>query len=184
MSERLRRKDWLRRTVNAAIDRCGNPRNKRFKHYGGRGIQVYAPWVADRAAFEDYIRHLPGCGEQGRSLDRINNDGHYEPGNLRWATNDEQRANRRRTPWHVQPTRRASTAAAVPPGTRFGSRVVVELIFAPPTLPKNQRQPRARVRCDCGVENIVRVSNLRAGDGMRCRACHTAYMRSCRRSAS
>ena len=73
-----------------AKKRCFNPADKRSKHYMGRGITMCEEWKKDFSAF---IRDMGPCPE-GKSLDRINNDGNYEPGNCRWATNIEQMNNR------------------------------------------------------------------------------------------
>lgn len=75
--------------------RCLNPNNTSYKYYGGRGITVCEEWRNDFQAFYDYVSKLPHFGEKGYSLDRINNDGNYEPGNVRWATAKEQANNRR-----------------------------------------------------------------------------------------
>lgn len=74
------------------IYRCGNPSADCFANYGGRGIRVCASWRESFAAF------LADVGPRlvGHSLDRINNDGHYEPGNVRWATRSQQNNNHRR----------------------------------------------------------------------------------------
>jgi hypothetical protein len=84
------------------VARCGDPRHKHWPGYGGRGIRVCERWH-DVAAFiadiEAQIGPRPsGKGPAGRaaySLDRIDNDGHYEPGNVRWATAKQQRGNQR-----------------------------------------------------------------------------------------
>lgn len=64
--------------------------------YAGRGITLYAPWVDDFISFDTWIRENLGPRQKNYSLDRINNDGNYEPGNLRWATPREQSNNTRR----------------------------------------------------------------------------------------
>lgn len=73
--------------------RCFNPRTHAYEHYGGRGITVYEPWTDNFTAFLDYIGPKPS---RQHSLDRIDVDGNYEPGNVRWATKAEQMNNTRR----------------------------------------------------------------------------------------
>lgn len=77
-------------------DRCLNPSNNVFRHYGGRGITICQEWKDNFQAFYNYVSKLPHFGEKGYSIDRINNDGNYEPGNVRWATQSEQNKNRRK----------------------------------------------------------------------------------------
>lgn len=76
--------------------RCNNENMPYYKDYGGRGIKVCDEWQNSFQAFYDYVSKLPHFGEEGYSLDRINNDGNYEPNNVRWATQKEQNTNRRR----------------------------------------------------------------------------------------
>lgn len=76
--------------------RCTNPNNREFKNYGGRGIKVYKSWISNYTAFRDYLLLTIGrCPGSNYSLDRINVNGNYEPGNLRWATKKQQANNRR-----------------------------------------------------------------------------------------
>ena len=79
--------------------RCSNPKTVGYHRYGGRGISVHESWQKDYAAFRNYI--LSELGDRPtpkHSLDRIEPDGNYEPGNLRWATQKEQIANKSKTP--------------------------------------------------------------------------------------
>lgn len=76
------------------IDRCENERCPSFPDYGGRGISVCEEWH-DPFAFYTYVSKLPHYGEPGYSLDRIDNDGNYESGNVQWASPSEQAHNRR-----------------------------------------------------------------------------------------
>lgn len=81
---------------NSMKQRCFNPNNKAYKNYGGRGITVCAEWKTSFQSFCDYVSALPHFGEKGYTLDRINNDGNYEPGNVKWSTRTEQNNNRRK----------------------------------------------------------------------------------------
>lgn len=77
------------------IGRCTNPRSNGYRWYGGRGISVYPQWMDDPWPFIEYLRTDLGPRPAGYQLDRIDNDGNYEPGNLRWVTCKENLANRR-----------------------------------------------------------------------------------------
>jgi hypothetical protein len=78
----------------AAVDRCHNPRARAYRLYGARGISVCPAWH-DVAVFIEWIERNLGPRPAGFSLDRTDNDGNYEPGNVRWATRSEQRRNQR-----------------------------------------------------------------------------------------
>ena len=77
------------------LRRCDNPRQASYKYYGARGIGAWPEWRSSFAAFAAYIAANLGPCPLGMSLDRIDNNGNYEPGNVRWATHKEQRANQR-----------------------------------------------------------------------------------------
>lgn len=71
-----------------------SPKCKQYKYYGARGIALYQPWQNNYAAFRDWVASNLGSRPEGLTLDRINNDGNYEPGNMRWATMKQQSNNR------------------------------------------------------------------------------------------
>lgn len=77
------------------LDRCENPRAQRYYDYGGRGIKVCPEWH-DVRVFVAYIEYELGPRPLGMSLDRIRNDGNYEPGNVRWNDDVGQYVNTER----------------------------------------------------------------------------------------
>lgn len=87
------------RSYRSAMNRCTNPRSPSYPEYGGRGIRFMF------SSFQEFRDHI-GQRPRGYSLDRINNDGNYEPGNVRWASRKTQANNRR-------PRRRTKTSQSV-----------------------------------------------------------------------
>ncbi|MFO1398119.1 MAG: HNH endonuclease [Burkholderiales bacterium] len=102
----------LENRLRKIIDRCTNVANKDWANYGGRGITVWDGWldpVDGKTAFVEYVMALPlpqnvtleaaisGPRSRQLTIDRVNNDGHYEPGNLRLASPVVQSGNKRNT---------------------------------------------------------------------------------------
>ncbi len=80
-------------SYQAMMQRCTNKKNISYESYGGRGIQVCPQWQGEGG----FIQFLADVGRrpEGKTLDRRNPEGHYEPGNVRWATPVQQGNNRR-----------------------------------------------------------------------------------------
>lgn len=79
------------------IQRCHTPTNRAFPDYGGRGIEVFPAWRVSFDAFLSYVGEKPA----GKWIDRIDNDGNYEPGNVEWATPLRQASHTRKTVYVV-----------------------------------------------------------------------------------
>lgn len=86
-------KKLLQKRVNAMKQRCQNPNDQSYDNYGGRGIEFLFESV--KHGVEWILENLPMQTYVGYDLDRIDNDGHYEPGNLRLVTRKENQSNKR-----------------------------------------------------------------------------------------
>lgn len=79
---------------SSARQRCENPNNPAYPHYGGRGVKMWPEWTDRADGFLRFVEYM-GPRPPGTSLDRIDNNGDYAPGNVRWATRKQQTRNRR-----------------------------------------------------------------------------------------
>ena len=141
--------------------RCFNPRHPTYARYGARGITVHPDWIND---FEAFAAHLGPRPSPEHSVDRIDSDGHYEPGNVRWATRLEQARNRR-------PERAPQTKRSNIEGQRFGRWTVLHENRA------FKETPESRIvtfrywtcRCDCGtVHQAIKCRKLTSGASTSC----------------
>lgn len=94
-------------TWSSMIQRCTNENNIHFDAYGGRGISVCAEW---RAAFEPFLEYIGTRPSDAHSIDRIDTNGNYEPGNVRWAVKEIQSNNTRSNVYLTYAGRRQSVA--------------------------------------------------------------------------
>lgn len=85
--------------------RCLNPKSSDFKYYGGRGITICERW----GSFENFLADM-GEAPLGLTIDRIDNDGDYRPGNCRWATRAQQVESKRGNFLKGQPGRKGAAA--------------------------------------------------------------------------
>ncbi len=90
MSAEMRVKAMVR--WRCMVRRCTNPADRKWSNYGGRGITVCDRWLH---SFDEFYADVGDPPSPGLSIDRIDNDGNYEPGNVRWATAKEQAWNQR-----------------------------------------------------------------------------------------
>ena len=91
--QKVRRKYFM--NLSGMKNRCYNKNHPSYKDYGGRGITICDEWRNSFEAFYNYVSKLDHFNEPGRSLDRIDNNQGYCPGNVRWATAKEQANNKR-----------------------------------------------------------------------------------------
>ena len=110
----------LRDSYKSMVARCYNSKAKSYHNYGGRGITVYGDWLED---FNNFVNDV-GNRPEGTTLDRIDNNGNYEPSNVKWSTPKEQANNSRMNIWVIYDDRKMSITQlrellGIPHGTIF-----------------------------------------------------------------
>jgi hypothetical protein len=129
------------------ISRCIDPHHKLYPYYGGRGIRVCERWIN---SFPAFLVDMGAKPSPDLSIDRVNNDGPYEPGNCRWATRSQQ-INNRRT---ARLVRREPRRERLPPGREYlvdeACRAAIREAFEAgvkvSTLAKKYKVSRASIR--------------------------------------
>ncbi len=76
--------------------RCYTDTHVAYRHYGGRGIEIHPDWLHPDTGFEAFLNHIGPRPSKLFSIDRIDVDGNYRPGNVQWATAKQQAANKRK----------------------------------------------------------------------------------------
>jgi hypothetical protein len=149
--------------------RCLNPTVPCFKHYGGRGIQVCERW---RRSFAEFFADVGPRPSPKHTLERLDNNGHYEPGNVRWATYAEQMRNKRGNVYLEHAGRRM---AAMDWAKELGvSHQVIQGriksgwdVARICTTPKERRRPRVRVFKFKGFGDRLEAARVAAGLSMK-----------------
>lgn len=146
----------LYKTWDGMIGRTSRPNDAEYKNYGARGITVCERW-RDPRFFAADIERLLGPRPPGWTLDRIDNDGNYEPGNVRWASRKQQRENQRPTPpsvalkiaghWAAKQYRSETCQQC---GTEYQTRSLSQQRFC-------SKKCKAKARRDSGVDNVDRA---------------------------
>jgi hypothetical protein len=131
----------------AMLTRCYNQKSRSYPYYGARGISVCERWHD----FGNFISDMGRRPSPRLTIDRMDNDGNYEPANCRWATKGQQMRNRRPLPFENLS------------GRRFGKLL---LLSGAGRTEKNELQWECL--CDCGANVIVRGRNLRGGNTKSC----------------
>ncbi len=152
----------MHRRWKAMIDRCYREKNHAFRYYGGRGIRVCERWLN---SFEAFVEDMGPKPSPTHTLDRIDNNGNYEPANCRWATPLEQARNTSR---NVRVTWRGQTqvVAAWSEQTGLPSKTILDRLRAGRSVEEALRTPAwGLVRPVSDRQRAVLIAIARCSDG-------------------
>ncbi len=144
------------------LDRCRNKNGLRYKDYGGRGIKVCEEWLS----FSKFEAWCSKTYEEGKTLNRIDNDGDYSPENCNWATASEQQVNSRHsTPKRIERTKKRVLGA-------------IKFLHAKYGNPDNRKLKNCP-SCNCflSVSNFKENKSSRDGFDSMCHTCRKLYDR-------
>jgi hypothetical protein len=145
----------IRRTWSGIRHRCLVENNISYPDYGGRGITMWEPWIHDSGAFTAWVLENLGPRPDGYSIDRVNNNGNYEPGNLKWSTPPEQSINTRNqedTMNGIQQERGAKTFFYLI--RRFGEKLAEYGFETPEEAAAARNRAEVILEC-CGIERAA-----------------------------
>ena len=134
------------------LNRCRNPKNAHYRYYGGRGI------LCRFRDFKHFYSELGDC-PSGKTLDRIDVNGHYESGNVRWATPKEQMRNTRKNRW-ITFDNRTQTLAAWAEETGLSSVCIRDRLDRGWSIPQSLITPRVNHRSSRSRASCTRRSQL------------------------
>lgn len=136
--------------------RCFNPNVTFYELYGGDKVTMYQPWVNDYVAFKTWILDNLGDKPDGMSLDRIDPNGNYEPGNLRWGTQRDQCGNKKIHSKKLLGVQKRSDLKKVRSGIRLGKKVIHLGYFTEP-IDAHQKYLRAKSLIEAGETDIEKI---------------------------